>query len=303
MKIGVKDYLHLHFIVLVWGFTAVLGKLITLPPVELVFMRTLLAAIGLAIYMRYKKISFRTSKKNVILLLLTGALLGFHWITFFASARISNISISLVGIATCSFWTSLIEPIVLKRKLNWVELILGILVVGGLFVVYHADFSYSSGLLVAITSAILASIFSVFNSQFARKIDFHTIAFFEFSGSTLLIALFFPVYLKFFTESDSLQLIPTTMDWVYLAILSFLCTDYAFTASILLMKRISAYAINLTVNLEPVYGIILAFLVFGDSERMQAGFYIGAAMIIISVFIYPVSNYYKNLRAVRSKGL
>lgn len=285
-----QDYLHLHLVVLIWGFTAILGKLISIPTVEMVFYRTLLAALGIGLYAVYKKKKLKYGGAVVIRLLLIGFLVAAHWILFFLSARISSVSVSLVGIATTAFWTSLLEPLMTQRKIKWIEVVLGLMVVAGLYIIFYYEFNVATGLAVAVVSAIIASVFTIINSKFAKKTDPYAVAFYEMSGASLGILLFFPLYLFGFSEYSTLQLSLNYQELVYLFILAFLCTDYAYTASIYLMKRISAYAVNLTINLEPVYGMLLAVLVFKDEEVLTLQFYAGASLIILSVLLYPALN-------------
>lgn len=287
-----KDYLHLHFLVLIWGFTAILGLLITIPPVEVVFYRTLIAAIGLAILMRASKISFKVEKTDAVKLLLTGSLIAGHWILFFTSARISTASVCLAGMATTSFWTSLIEPLVLKTKVKWYEVFIGMMVIFGLYVIFHFEFNHALGLILALISAFLAALFTVINSRFAKTHHHNSVTFYEMGGACISIAIFFPFYQIYISENQELQLVLIPMDFLYISILAIVCTVYAYAASIELMKKISAFSVNLTINLEPVYGIILAFLIFGDQEKMQTGFYVGASIILLSVLAHPLLNRY-----------
>ena len=285
-----KDYLHLHFVVLIWGFTAILGKLISIPPVEMVFYRTVLAALGIGLYALYKNKNLKYNTSVILKLLFIGFLVAAHWILFFLSARISSVSVSLVGIATTAFWTSLLEPLMTKRKIKWIEVVLGLVVILGLYIIFYYEFNVATGLMIAIVSAIIASIFTIINSKFAKTTNPYAVAFYEMSGASLGIALFFPLYISFFSSHKSLQLSLDYMDIVYLLVLAFLCTDYAYTASIHLMKKISAYTVNLTINLEPIYGMLLAVLIFKDDEVLTFQFYIGASLIILSVLLYPVLN-------------
>lgn len=285
-----KDYLHLHFLVLIWGFTAILGLLITIPPVEVVFYRTLIAAIGLAVIMGASKVSFKVDKADAVKLLLTGSLIAGHWILFFTSARISTASVCLAGMATTSFWTSLLEPLILKTKVKWYEVFIGLLVIVGLYVIFHFEFNHALGLILALISAFLAALFTVINSRFAKTHHHNSVTFYEMAGACISIAIFFPFYQRYISENQALQLALTSMDLLYIAILAIVCTVYAYAASIDLMKKISAFSVNLTINLEPVYGIILAFLVFGEQEKMQTGFYIGASIILLSVLAHPLLN-------------
>ncbi|MCK5467487.1 MAG: DMT family transporter, partial [Cyclobacteriaceae bacterium] len=255
-----KDYLHLHFLVLIWGFTAILGLLITIPPVEVVFYRTLISAVGLGMLMFANKLSFGIGRNEIIYLLLTGSLIAGHWILFFASARVSTASVCLAGMATTSFWTSLLEPLMLKKRIKWYEVFLGLIVVVGLDVIFHFEFDHAFGLLLALVSAFLAALFTVINARFAKAHHHHTITFYEMSGACISIVLFFPLYKILFAENQHINLQVSYSDIFYISILAIVCTVYAYSASIEIMKKISAFSINLTVNLEPVYGIILAVL-------------------------------------------
>ena len=280
-----RDYLELHFIVLLWGFTAILGVLISIPPVELVFYRTLLSAIFLALLLLIKGTSFKLGRRSIISILWAGVLIGAHWITFFWSARVSNVSVSLAGFATIALWTSILEPLILQKKLQWYELLLGLVMILGLYIIFRFEFEYAWGLSLGIFSAFLGALFTVLNAKWTHDYDHYAITFYEMIGATVSIACIFPLYAN---EVGGLQLVPTGLDWLYLIILALVCTVYAYSIAVELMKRISAFAINLTVNLEPVYGIILAVLVFGDKEKMTTGFYWGTGILLIAVLIYPL---------------
>lgn len=282
-----SDYLKLHFLVFLWGFTAILGLLISLPALTLVIYRTLLASAGLLAVIIATKGRLGVPLKDVWKMVLTGGLLALHWITFFGSARLANASVSLVGLATASLWTSLLEPAVYKRRIRIYEVLLGLVVLTGLYIIYSFDFRYGSGLLVSILSGALSSVFFVVNSQFGRRIDPRIITFYEMSGAFIFSLLCLVFFNLFGAIKVPLQL-PGWMDLFYLLILSMICTVYAYTAAIRLMKRLSAFTMQLTINLEPVYGIILALFIFGDRERMSAGFYAGAALILGAVVSYPM---------------
>lgn len=280
-----RDYLELHFIVLLWGCTAILGVLITIPPVELVFYRTVLAAAFLAIMLVIRNTSFRLGRKSIYNILLVGVLIGGHWITFFWSARVSNVSVSLAGFATIALWTSILEPLILKKKLQWYELLLGLIMILGLYIIFRFEFGFAWGLTLGVFSAFLGALFTVINAKWTHDYDHYAITFYEMIGAAVGISCIFPWYAN---EMGGLQLIPTNLDWVYLVILALVCTVYAYSISVELMKRISAFAVNLTVNLEPVYGIILAVLIFGEKEKMTSGFYWGTGIILLAVLSYPL---------------
>lgn len=283
-----RDYLELHFIVLLWGFTAILGVLISIPPVELVFYRTLFSAVLLGLLLWFRGISFNLGKHPTLYILLTGTLIGVHWITFFLAARISNISVCLAGFATIALWTSILEPLILSKRFQWYELLLGLIMILGLYVIFRFEFEHAWGLTLGVISAFLGSLFTVLNGRFTHRFDHYAITFYEMIGATLSIALIFPWYHDW--QAEGLQLIPTSLDWIYLLILAAVCTVYAYSIAIELMKRISAFAINLTVNLEPVYGIVLAVIIFGEKEKMTPGFYWGTGIILLAVLSYPLFN-------------
>ncbi|QSE95933.1 DMT family transporter [Fulvivirga lutea] len=291
------DYIKLHFIVWIWGFTAILGLLISIPSVEIVFYRTLIAAVVLWGLLVYSKVSFRIGKREAYKILGTGFIIAAHWILFFAAARVSTASVCLAGMATCSLWTSFLEPLMNKKKIKAFEVVLGLIVIAGLYVIFRFEFNHALGLFMAVASAFLSALFSVINGKLTVRHNPYMITFYEMAGACIGTALFFPFYTYYFAP-EGLQLIPTAIDWLWLFILAVICTVYAFSVSVEIMKRVSAFVVNLTVNLEPVYGIILAVIIFGEKEQMKPGFYVGTVIILISVLIYPVLNRYYKRKAL-----
>ncbi|MBT9394027.1 DMT family transporter [Hymenobacter sp. NST-14] len=300
-----KDYLRLHFIVLLWGFTAILGKLISVPPVELVFWRTALASLGLLALLVGRRRPWRIPAADVVRLLGVGALVAVHWITFFLSARLSSVSVSLAGMATLALWTSLLEPLVLWRKVRGYEVGLGLLTMVGLYIVSQAELDQLLGLGVAIISAGLSALFSVLNSKLVKQHPPLRLTLYEMVGACLSIALFLPVYSRYFTGGRGLQLALSGYDWLWLLLLAGVCTVYAFSASVELMKRISAFVVNLTINLEPVYGILLAVLMYTlhvsgfEEEKLSPGFYAGTLIILVSVLIHPLLDRWDKRRLLK----
>ena len=292
-----KDYFRLHFIVLLWGFTAILGRLISVPPVELVFWRTLLAAAGLLGLLVVRRRPWRVAAADAGRLLAVGALVAAHWITFFLAARLSSVSVCLAGMATLALWTSLLEPLLLWRPVRGYEVGLGLLTMVGLYVVSQAELSQLLGLGVAIGSAGLSALFSVLNSKLVRQHPPLRLTLYEMTGACLSIVLFLPFYGRYLTGGAGLQLAPHGYDWLWLLLLAGVCTVYAFSTSVELMKRLSAFVVNLTINLEPVYGILLAVLFF--REKMSPGFYLGTAIILLSVLIHPLLDRWHKRRLLR----
>lgn len=282
-----SDYLKLHFLVFLWGFTAILGLLISLPAVEMVFYRTLLSCLGMGALLLARGISFQITFRDALKLFLTGIFVAAHWITFFASAKVSNASVSLVGFATGSLWVALIEPLANRKRIQLFEVLLGMLVIVGLYVIFSFDFKYPLGLSLGVASGLLMACFSVVNARIVKTIRPNVLTFYEMGSACIVITLFLPFYQSLWS-GGSLQLQPQPTDWLYLAVLSFVCTVYAYSAGVELMRRLSVFSIQLTLNLEPIYGILMALLIFGDSEKMQSTFYLGAAIILASVFSYPL---------------
>ena len=285
-----KEYLHLHFIVILWGFTAILGLLITMPVLEMVFLRTIIATVALGLIVHLRKLEMKFTQGELFKVIATGVLFAGHWLLFFGSAREANASVALIGYATATFWVSLLEPVIVRSKINKVDVLLGIVVMLGIYIIFQTDFGSVLGLAMAVGCGFLAGIYAILNKKFASKHNHLVLTYLEMFGAALSLGVFLPIFSLLIIPDYELSLIPSSLDWVYLLILSLVCTVYTISTSIKIMKKLSAYAVSLTLNLEPVYGIILALLIFGDSEKMETGFYVGSAIIIASVLGYPVAN-------------
>lgn len=286
--VRLKDYLQLHFIVFLWGFTAVLGRLITLPPTEMVFLRTLLAAGGLWLLMWGLKKSFRVTHTDALKLLGVGSIVGAHWLFFFIAGRVANPSTSLIGFATCSLWAALLEPFSRRQPFRLLDIGFGLVVLAGLVVIVSDGFPYYAGLLLGILSGLTAAIFSILNARLVNRIDAFTMTFYQMVGAAIFIAACFPLYLVLWSDSGTLYLRPTLSDWFYVALLAWVCSVYAFATAIRLTKKLSVFFIQLTLNLEPIYGMLLALWIFGSRELMAMNFYIGTAVILVGVAMYPM---------------
>ena len=289
-----KDYLLLHFIVLIWGVTSILGLLISLPSLELVFYRTLLAAIGVAVLMGIRKESLRVAPMDLLKIIGVGVLISLHWIFFFWSAKVSTASVCLAGMATTSLWTSFLDPLINKKRIKPFEVGLGLLVISGLLVIFQFENGYWLGLFMALAAAFLSALFSILNGRLTFRYSPYQITFYEMAAASLVALLFLPLYS--YIDGTAIQWTWKGLDWFWILILAGICTVYAFSVSVELMKRLSVFSINLTINLEPVYGILLAVLIFGEKEKMTQQFYLGTGIIFISVLIYPVLNYWQKKR-------
>lgn len=253
--------------------------------------------------MLLRKKSMIVSTPELLKIAGVGVLISLHWIFFFWSARLSTASVCLAGMATTSLWTAFVEPIVNKSKIKWYEVALGLLVISGLLVIFQFETGYWLGLSMALVSAFLGALFSVLNGRLTMRHSPFQITFYEMAAASLFALLFMPIYAAFLTDGAPIQWEWKGLDWLWLLILGGICTVYAFSVSVDLMKRLPVFSINLTINLEPVYGIILAVLIFGESEKMTPQFYLGTLVILISVLIYPILNFWnKRKKSVTTLG-
>lgn len=299
-----KDYFLLHWIVLIWGFTAILGKLITISPLELVIYRTAIAtSISAIVLVYYRQFNYHIQRTEILKMLFTGFLIALHWLLFFGAAKLSA-SVCLAGITTATLWTSVLEPLIQRSRVKIYEIGLGIVVMLGLYQIYNVEINHSLALFMAMGSAFFGVLFSILNARFTHRHHHQIITFYEMLGAFLSMMIFLPFHEWFFWSEVTLRFEPTEMDWVYLFILGGICTVYAYSLSVKLMKKFTPFAVNLTVNLEPVYGIILALLIFGSEEEMKQGFYFGTLVILLAVFTYPfLKKYLSNRRKKRLRML
>ena len=286
---NLKSYLHLHLIVFIWGFTAVLGRLISLEALPLVWFRMLFAVGFIAVYIWIKKIPIQVSPKTAVKFLFAGIIIALHWFTFFKAIKVSNISVTLACLATGAFFTSLLEPLFYRKKIVWYEVLFGLLVVAGLYIIFNVEAQYIEGIIIALISAFLSALFAVINSKFVKQHNPTLISFYELGGGLV----FFSFLLLFTNSSTSTFFKLSSEDLIYLFILSSVCTAYAFIASTAIMKFLSPYTVMLTINLEPIYGIILAVLVYKEKETMSPNFYFGALIILLSVVLNSVIKSYQ----------
>jgi drug/metabolite transporter (DMT)-like permease len=291
-----KNYLLLHLIVFIWGFTAILGALITIDAIPLVFFRMGLAVIFITIYFIFKKKSFYIDKRGILKFLITGIIIALHWIFFFKAIKVSNVSVALVTMSTGAFFTSIIEPVFFKRKIKLLEIILGLIVIVGLYIIFNFESQYKLGIIYALISSFLGSLFAVLNGLFIKRYRADSISLYQLLFGTLFVTIYLFLNNSFSISFFSLQ----KLDWIYLLVLSSICTAYAFIASVKVMKYLSPYTVMLTINLEPVYAIILALFIFGDKEKMNPEFYLGACIVLGVVLINGII---KNKSVIKKKIL
>ena len=277
-----KNYLHLHFLVFIAGFTAILGELITIGSIPLVWFRMVIAAVLMLIYLKWRRINLSVSLATIAKFSVAGIFIALHWITFFESINQANISIALSMFASGAFFASLIEPLFYKRKVIGYEILFGIIVIVGVWLITATEFQYINGIILGISSALFSSLFAVINGKFVEKYRASVISFYEFLSGIACISIFLLIFGDGFSKS---YFDLSFDDWKYLIILGSICTAYAFIAAVYVMKHISPYTVVLTYNLEPIYGIFLALLLFPEKEKMSTQFYVGAVLIISTVII------------------
>lgn len=279
-----RDYLQLHLVVLAWGLTAILGKLIVLAPVDVVLWRTLLTALAFALLAPLLGHSLHVSRRAVLGMIGVGFLLGLHWILFFWSARLATASVCLAAMPTAMLWCSLIEPLIDgSHKWRLSELLVGLVMVGAVWLIYTVEFRYWQGFSVGIAAAVLAAFFAAFSKQqVARDTHWSVMGCYQMSGACLAACVFRP-----FLETGLLPALPDLVSALWLLVLALVCTVAAYAGFMDVLRRVSVFTVNVVYNMEPVYGILLAALVFGQAEFMSAGFYLGASIIIAVVLMLP----------------
>jgi len=286
-----KAFFQLHIAVILAGFTAILGKLILLNEAVLTSYRMLLSAVILAVFLLYKKQLQKLSWKNTLRLFGVGAIISLHWVTFYGSIKYSNVSVSVTCLSTIGFFTSFFEPLIMRRKVDFVEVILGMLAIAGVYLIFNFYPEYKMGIIFGIISAMLACIFPILNKKLLRDFPPNTVTLYEMSGGFIALCFILPVYLHFFPAAYYL---PTYSDWLWLIILAGVCTVFAFNLSLNALKHITAFTTNLTYNFESVYSIILAFIIFKENKFLGPGFYYGFALILLAVTLQMMRVYQEN---------
>ncbi|WP_405416076.1 DMT family transporter [Maribacter sp. Asnod1-A12] len=291
-KDRILNLLHLHFIVFIWGFTAILGKLITIDSLPLVWIRMGMATLFIAVYILFAKFSLKVTKKTFWWLLGGGVVVALHWVTFFLAIKVSTVSVALAMMSTGAFFTALMEPFWYKRKIIGYEIFFGLMVVAGLYLIFKVETEYVYGMVIALISAFLAAVFSLINGKLVQTHRPSVISFYELGVGMVFLSIILIVKGDF---SMSLITLPQ-MDWVYLVVLALICTAYAFIASVKIMRVLTPYTVMLTTNLEPVYGILLAWFIFGSEEKMKPMFYVGALIILSTVIANGILKQRANIK-------
>ena len=280
-----KAFFQLHAAVFLAGFTGVLGRLITLNEAVLVWYRMMITCVVLWLMLFFRKRKPAASQKLFLQASSVGFILALHWVTFYAGIKISNVSTALVCLSAMGFFTAILEPIMLRRPFDVTEILLGLLAIAGISIVFHFDPHYKAGIIISLFSALLASIFPILNRQILQKMDAETATRYQLSGGFLFITLLMPVYLYYFPVD---RLIPSISDLGWLLVLAILCTVLAYDLFMKALQKIPAFTVNLSYNLEPIYGVAMAFLIYREDKEVSPGFYYGFCLIITAVVLQTV---------------
>jgi len=288
-----KAFIQLHIAVLLAGLTGVLGKLISLNEGLLVWYRLLLTAPSLWLLAMVRRQQVRIDRRDVWRIFGIGGIAALHWVAFYGSIKYSNVSVGLLCFSAIGFFTALVEPLILRHRVDVVELLLGLLVIVGIFFIFQVDPHFKVGIAIGLISAFLGSLFPVLNKRILRRVSSENVTLYELSGGFLVLTVLMPLYLWLFPAPS---LLPGWSDLGWLLILAWACTVLAFNLSMSALQKISAFTVNLTYNLEPVYGILLAFALFREDKYLSTGFYVGFLLILLSIVLQMMRLKKKQLK-------
>ena len=283
-----KSLLHFHLIVFIFGFTAILGSLISVNSYQIVWFRVLIAALTIIVVIKILKKSIQISLSQLLILVFCGFLISLHWVFFFKAIKVSNVSVTLSILSLGAFITSFLEPFFYKKKIVKYEVVFGIIVAAGTIIVFKTQLHYLEGIIYALIAILFSVFFTLINGKIINYLPSLTISFYELSSGFFIIS--FILLLRGDFSSELIKI--TQDDLLWLLILGTICTAYAFVISVDVMKHLSPYTIMISINMEPIYGMLLAYLLLGDNEKMSSLFYVGFFLIFFSV----IMNGYLKLR-------
>ena len=293
-----KAFIQLHIAVFLAGFTAVLGRLITLNEGLLVWYRLLITVVTLAIILFLRREFIKYPLRDLLRMAGVGGIIAFHWVTFYGSVKYGNISVALVCLSAAGFFSSLLEPLILQRKIIIPELLLGLMAVVGIYIIFDFHPQFKLGIVYGILAALGAAIFPIFNKQLVEKFSPRTLTFYELGGGLLILTLLLPLYLQ---HTAAPYYIPTLSDAGWLLVLALLCTVVCFDLQLKALQKISAFTCNLMYNLEPLYGIILAFVFFGEGKMFHNEFYAGVGLIMLAIVLQMYRITRQKISDIRQK--
>ena len=278
-----KALLQLHTAVFLWGFTGVLGRTITLNSTMLVWWRMLITAVSLWILYLLQGKAKKINWKAGLMISLIGTILALHWVCFYASIKLANVTIALTCLSTTALIAALVEPLIVKKKFDAVEIFLGLFAIAGILIIYNTHIQFSIGIIVGLAAALFTVLVSVLNKRIVDNYQPEQITLYQLSGGFVGLTILMPLFQTFFPEEWS---VPGTWDWLWLIVLSWICTILTFFLYIRALKKVSAFTINMTLTLEPIYGIILAFILYKENKEVSRWFYIGFALIAVAVIFH-----------------
>lgn len=280
-----KAFLQLHMAVFLAGFTGLLGRLISFNEGMIVWYRLLLTALTMWVLFGIMKKIKKIPLVDILKIAGVGFIAAMHWVTFYGSIKYANISVALVCFSAIGFFTALFEPLILGKRINWLELLLGLITLSGIYIIFHFDTQYKTGIIIGLISAVLASLFPIYNREFLKRINVETMLTWQQTGGLILLSALLPFYLQRYPTEHFL---PNAEDLGWLLMLSWLCSVIAFQLSSNALKKLSAFTVNLTFNLEPVYGIILAFMVYKENKFLSKWFFVGFGIIALALIVHVI---------------
>ena len=275
-----KAFLELHIAVLLAGFTGVLGRLITLNEGWLVWYRLLISSVTMWILFSLTGKLQRISVRDALKLTGIGFLSALHWVSFYGSIKYANVSVALVCFSSVGFFTALLEPAFYRKKINTVEVLLGLIVITGIYIIFHFDPKYKTGIVLGMLCAVLLAFVMILIRQFVQRINPQTLLTYQLSGGWITLTLVMPFYVKWFPTA---YIVPNLSDWLWLLVLAWFCSVLAFQFSVNALKKLTAFTVNLSFNLEPVYGIILAFVIYHENKELGWSFFSGLSLIVLAL--------------------
>jgi drug/metabolite transporter (DMT)-like permease len=277
-----KAYLYMHLSILLWGLTGVFGRGIALDAALLVWYRMLITAVSMFAFILFTNKSLRISGPELLKLIGIGTVLAVHWVFFYSSIKASNISIALSMLASQGLFTALAEPLVSKKKFRWDEMFFSITAMVGIWMIYSVEKSYYLGIIFGLLASFIGAFFNILNKKVVDKHGPVLVSFYEILAGFIVLSLVMPLYIHQF---HPVKLLPSTLDWVQLVVLAVLCTHVTLVLSLAALRHLSVFTLNLSINLEPVYTIALAFLIFHENKHLHTGFFVGAGIIMLSVLM------------------
>jgi drug/metabolite transporter (DMT)-like permease len=293
-----KALVQLHVAVFLAGFTAILGKLIGLNEGLLVWYRLLLTVLTLGLILFLRKQLHRIAIRDALVIASVGMIVAIHWVAFYGSIKYANVSVALVCFSASGFFTAFFDPLIFQRRINLSEVLLGLLAIAGIYIIFDFHPQYKVGIIFGILSSVGSSLFPIFNKKLLTRFSPATLSLYELGGGLIALTVLVPFYVMKFPASYYL---PTGTDWLWLLVLAWVCTVLCFDLQLNALKKISPFTANLTYNLEPVYGIVLAFILFKENKSLNSHFYLGVGLIFLAVILQMWRLWYSNTRMFARK--